>query len=157
MANRYWGSPEDREEWERKEVERVNKLIDDFQPNNQAHPFATFIPDRKPQFKAHKGRGTALSAFQYGRPGILYEWKNHKWVELGRVLSGSEVNDCQNCGGEMLKHYSTMGEDHSYRNAHYLWISQPHWQQVQLCQKCTKRLKNVPTEHRALDPKEFHV
>lgn len=143
------------EEWKEKNRQRINKLLEDFNPNKQTHPWATYIPDRKPAFKVHKNRGTALSAFQYGRPGNLYKWDFLPqsqgvigWVELARV-EDKELEKCENCGKELYTHHGTR----RYRAVRYVWIGKPQWKQVQTCDACGRRLSKAPSEHRELQPR----
>jgi hypothetical protein len=138
-------------DYKQKLRDETNKVLDEFDPNQQKHPFATYIPDRRPPFKVHSGRGTAISAFGYGRPGILSAWENARWVELCKVYD-REAKKCENCGGELIRTYTTYnGGTDSYREVRYLFVSQPQWHQVHLCHTCGDRLKRTPTQHRGLD------
>lgn len=63
-------------------------------------PYATYIEDRRPQFKVHRTLGLAKSAvgakiWKNGmRGGIVYELKDGQtWVELFRVEPGTQKID----------------------------------------------------------------
>lgn len=59
--------------------------FDDFNPNDleKGRPeWATFVPNRRTQFKLHNSRGVALNACNFGQIFILYQWINHGWVEI---------------------------------------------------------------------------
>jgi hypothetical protein len=79
------------------------KLIEEFDPNADKHqPFATFIPHRGPQFKAHGRRQDALSALSSNYAGVLYGHTEGQWTEITRKLWDEKVGKCDNCGGSTL-------------------------------------------------------
>lgn len=81
--------------------------MEPFNPNKPAltksYFWATYIPNRRPDFKLHLNRGHALNAFMYGREGILYQWDkaNSWWIEITRVESKGKPKPthCERCGG----------------------------------------------------------
>lgn len=75
-----------------------------FDPNekNKGVPvikWATYIPDRTPNFKIHKQINHAKSAFQYRNNAILYERVDEEWIErYRRELDGADhPRYCQWC------------------------------------------------------------
>ena len=74
-----------------------------FDPNARkkpSHNWASYVPDRTPQFKVHTGRGQAVNAVHYQRcsqprGGIVYEWIDGKWVENYRY---EKKDTCVKCG-----------------------------------------------------------
>lgn len=78
----------------------------DFDPNSKQPPaieWATYIPNRKPNFKTHKNRGQALNAFQYRDNVILYKYDfdQSKWIEIYRIENWSQnASHCEMCGIE---------------------------------------------------------
>lgn len=49
-------------------------------------PWATFIPERDPQFKIHVDKSKAHAALRYlERPGVLYELQGDTWVKVRLV------------------------------------------------------------------------
>lgn len=79
-----------------------------FDPNDKSSPkapeWATYIPDRNPQWKVYTQRGHALSSFQYKKDVILYQWmtvteRNElgKWVEVYRIEDWKPDTRCFDC------------------------------------------------------------
>lgn len=78
-----------------------------FNPNDKqpkAIEWATYIPDRKPMFKTHKGRGQALNAFAYRKDAVLYRYNFDKgeWFEVFRVEGKVKPETCDHCGTSTL-------------------------------------------------------
>jgi hypothetical protein len=73
----------------------------DFNPNIPAKRkeffWATYIPDRRPEFKMHTKRAHALNAAQYRNNYILYQWVDNEWVERSR-LENFYDQKCHYCG-----------------------------------------------------------
>ena len=95
--------------------------------------FATFIPDRRPQFKMYSNRGHALNAFQYKDEGILYEWDTTKneWEEIYREeKDGFTHETCDVCGDSMMRDIG----GRSYKFGQRIWVDRdtdkPHRIQV---------------------------
>lgn len=91
----------------------------EFNPNDMSGPkapeWATFIPGRKPEFKVHKQRNHALSAFQYRSNFLLFHWEDGKWVEVFRAENWHDdpkKEICDKCGKSTLgEHYGRMYND----------------------------------------------
>jgi hypothetical protein len=65
----------------------------DYRPP-KAPEWATYIEDRRPQFKVHNGRGQALNAVRLVlakgmRGGIVYRLIDGTWAEYDRVTPGA--------------------------------------------------------------------
>lgn len=78
-----------------------------FDPNQKGNKppaprFATYIPDRRPEWKIHSALGHAKNAFQYRSNAILYEYIDEEWVERARIedkpRSYNNQSPCSNCG-----------------------------------------------------------
>ena len=112
----------------------------DFDPNfkhkPKTPPYATYIPDRRPEFKLHANVGHAKNAFQYRSNAILYKWDTDidEWIELARI-EGFRHRDVPcpiGCGG---KSYSAGWEGMRY-------VLKPCYK----CQTVESRLKTAPRE-----------
>jgi hypothetical protein len=62
-------------------------------------PYATYVPDRSPQFKVHASRGKAVSAISYvhsyqARGGIVYALVDGKWKEELRYEPQETCDKC---------------------------------------------------------------
>lgn len=71
-----------------------------FDPNKVALPeftWATYIPDRNPNFKVHKNRGHALNAVDYRKNYILYQRVNDEWIERYRIENLAPEAPCERC------------------------------------------------------------
>lgn len=85
--------------------EYMRALLDGFDPNTQKQPWATFVPNRSPSFKAHSKRAVALQTISYYEHAILYEWDNDvsRWAERARKCPEDHRGRCQNCQGSTLE------------------------------------------------------
>lgn len=85
--------------------EYMRALLDGFDPNTQKQPWATFVPNRSPSFKAHSKRAVALQTISYYEYAILYEWDNDvsRWAERARKCPEDHRGRCQNCQGSTLE------------------------------------------------------
>lgn len=86
----------------------------EYNPNKPipTYEYATYIPGRRPEFKAHRNRGLAHSAmgFRYpNNPSILYHWNGEKWDEIDRY---EPPETCWYC--------KTVGMYYSYSESKYL-------------------------------------
>jgi hypothetical protein len=78
----------------------------DFDPNKLKNNncYATFVPYRTPNFKAHAHRAHALSALNRKNCGLLFKHDGFKWVEIGRFPSLLERDlqkeYCDRCGNK---------------------------------------------------------
>lgn len=72
-----------------------------FTPPKLAIPaWATYVPGRSPEFKAHTNRGYALSAITQGGQGIIYYVKDNEWIEWNRIEREANPEKCDNCQGK---------------------------------------------------------
>lgn len=75
------------------------KLLDEFDPNLKSKkPWATFIPNRYPNFKVHSRIQDAMAAIGRHEHGILYEVVNDRWEQLVRKCPEDYRGVCQSCG-----------------------------------------------------------
>lgn len=79
-----------------------------FNPNDKqpkAIEWATYIPNRKPKFKTHKGKGQALNAFTYRSNAILYKYNFDKgeWIEIYRVEDKQKPETCAHCSKSTME------------------------------------------------------
>lgn len=96
--------------------------LDSFNPNatRPQYDFATYIPDRRPQFKAHRKVNHARAAMTYhtryhGCGGaILYQWLNGRWEEIER---DEFEKNCHVCGGNADHDTDTKG-----RKVRWAWL-----------------------------------
>jgi len=115
----------------------------DFDPNvNRKAPgkpeWATYIPDRKPQFKVYTNRGHALNSFQYRSNVILYRLgDNGKWIEAFRIEDWSPAIRCELCTTSVLK-VSPTGQ--VYNVGYRKWIDKEtdHPKIITVCMGCRK-------------------
>lgn len=82
--------------------------LDDFDPNNNPSPFATYAPGRNPKWKLHASRASALGAMGQRRgPGggcSLYAWENNQWTELARYQPYNFASTrCDACGASTME------------------------------------------------------
>lgn len=81
--------------------------LDDFDPNNSPSPFATYAPNRRPAWKLHATRASALGAMsnQRGYGGCsLYTWENNRWAERVRYQPRNFVPArCDMCSAQTVK------------------------------------------------------
>lgn len=80
--------------------------LDAFDPNNRPSPFATYAPGRRPTWKLHATRASALGAMnnQRGYGGCsLYAWESNKWVEKVRYQPRDFLpSRCDACSQTLL-------------------------------------------------------
>lgn len=74
----------------------------DFDPNTMPEPeYATFVPGRRPKFKHHTTRSTALNAARWHREQgvVLYRWDKsaRAWIELFRCVDWKCRKHCDLC------------------------------------------------------------
>lgn len=99
----------------------------DFNPNKPAltknYFWATYIPDRRPNFKMYSQRGHALNSFQYKSKGILYKWIEEEWKEIFRLDESFKKSDnCQLCNASLIREYRT-NHVRRYNNGERKWIN----------------------------------
>lgn len=81
----------------------------DFDPNAKRGPktpeWATYVPDRNPDFKVHKRKADALNAFPYRDNYILYryDFDTGKWVEQFRIENRPTPEICDRCHRSTLR------------------------------------------------------
>lgn len=80
--------------------------LDAFDPNTNKLPFATYAPGRRPSWKTHTSRASALSAMnnQRGYRGcVLYALENGRWKEVTRFQPRDFFTDrCDGCQQSLL-------------------------------------------------------
>jgi hypothetical protein len=75
----------------------------DFDPNKpgatKKHLWATYVPDRRPQFKMYAQQNFAKNSMMHGRPGILYKWneESEQWDQVHKVEK-RWPKMCERCG-----------------------------------------------------------
>lgn len=123
-----------------------------FDPNKPAKTkqffWATYIPDRRPNFKMHANRGHALNAFQYRSNAILYKWdeKKEEWVEVYRVENWKDNDhpDCEHCGKRTLDNLMRNGGRYwDYNRGSRIWIGKKtdSPKQIWVCRDCERMLR----------------
>lgn len=120
-----------------------------FDPNNvtgsKAPVWATYIPSRSLQFKTHTKRNHATNAMNYragsnwsgpGKPSIMYEFVDGKWVERERY---EPPTNCAHCGRDFdevaLKKSSARYYYAKCHTVHDRKVS-PSYRQKRVCQEC---------------------
>jgi hypothetical protein len=83
------------------------KMIQDFDPNAQHKPFATYLPARSPAFKVHSRRQDALGALAGYWYGVLYKFGDVGWEEITRKVWDEKIGKCDNCGCSTLNNSVT--------------------------------------------------
>lgn len=124
----------------------------DFNPNKPAQTkeyfWATYIPDRRPQFKMYAQRGHALSAFKYRDNGILYTWdkKKEEWTEVYRLENDTKPDNCENCGApiKVWRKSAVIGTDGYWTYpGERVWVDKKtdHPRLIHVCYDCERRLR----------------
>lgn len=108
----------------------------DFDPNKKGKPvyeWATYIPERRPQFKAHRNVGHAKNAFKYRSDAILYHWEEGEWVEKYRVEDLKSPDTCDWCSESTITYHYRR----AYNAGDWYWPKNGKLHMEYLCRDCS--------------------
>lgn len=79
----------------------------DFDPNGKPSSlvYATYIPTRRPNFKAYANKGHASASLSYAGYGIFYKFVDGSWVEIFRVEKPTACDLCGTPGAHFYELY----------------------------------------------------
>lgn len=111
-----------------------------FDPNEKHKPpeFATYAPNRRPQWKLHATVGHAKNAFSMKRDILMFQWIQGQWVEIARQ-EGELSPTCQECGANLLKE-SRYRPGSCHHKGSTIWDPRKKLQRITLCRGCTDRI-----------------
>lgn len=123
----------------------------EFDPNKKKDNFgwATYVPGRTPEFKAHTQRGHAISALSQHQAGIIYILRNNLWVEIINLPSANPWGmnsqkpqlDCDACGKStwQANNYHSFQPSNGWNYGKYVFDTKAQPIQVYwLCHDCRR-------------------
>lgn len=120
-----------------------------FDPNTPPPEFhwATYTPNRRPQFKTHTKKSHAKNAAGQRDQVIIYQWnvEKGKWIDVFIWDRKESVGHCEECGVEFIswKEAKEKGIPAVYRSTIWDKREGADFTMIEVCNQCWPKLRKI--------------